>query len=56
MNLLRRLFSRCDHAWETLRETRMGYPDKWYPNRFHITHVKYTLRCKKCGDVTTRNA
>jgi hypothetical protein len=51
--LLEFLLTGCFHEWEIISKSPVYYGYKGTPEKELPIGVKYTLRCKKCGELKT---
>lgn len=51
--LLEFLLTGCFHEWETISKSIVYYDYKGTPEKELPIGYKYTLRCKKCGELKT---
>lgn len=55
MKLLEFLWSGCFHEWETIEEKKMEHHVIYNSGKETKTdYTKYTLRCKKCGNIKSK--
>lgn len=53
--LIEFLFSGCWHEWETIKEVKYTTTTKYVDGRSREdVYTVYTLRCKKCGEITSK--
>jgi len=44
----------CNHEWELLEKKNYGSVDQEAKKILFVDYTIYVLRCKKCGDITSR--